>query len=140
MHSLCCEPNLGLATMGGHDDKGNGLGMRPMHLLIQTHVWESVRDYVLMFLNGFPLWEQRILNLGSTIERSNFVKIELSLACWIIFENYYLNTFTILVVNKYFFKMLIFSQNELLTMSKVLEIYLTLLLTTNFKNLVVQCA
>jgi hypothetical protein len=60
MHALCCEPNLGLATKGGHDDKGNGFGMRPMHPLIQTQVCESARDYVLMFLNGFPLWEWRI--------------------------------------------------------------------------------
>jgi hypothetical protein len=82
MHVFCCEPNLRLATKGGHDDKGNGLGMRPMHPLIQTQVWESAKDYVLMFLNGFPLWEWRILNLGSTIGRSNFVKIEPFLACW----------------------------------------------------------
>ncbi len=35
---LCCEPNLGLAAKGGHDDKGNGFGMRPMHPLIPIQV------------------------------------------------------------------------------------------------------
>jgi hypothetical protein len=49
-------------------------------------------------------------------------------------ENYYLSTFTILVVIKYFFKMPIFSQNKLFTMLKVLEICLTLLLNTNLKT------
>jgi hypothetical protein len=38
MHDLCCEPNFGFAAKGVHDDKGNGLGMRPMNPLIQTQV------------------------------------------------------------------------------------------------------
>ncbi len=58
MRALCCEPNLGLATKGGHDDKGNGLGMRLMHPLIQN---TSVTNCKGLCLN-VPKW---ISTLGS---------------------------------------------------------------------------